>query len=207
MSSPVFTLQDFMLDKSYSNPPSSPSPLPSLPCTFLIRSSRSPESFLGSRGGLLQSILTAPPETPCPQKTKVAGSSSSDSGYDSKATAAAVNAGAALSPGTTSLHPKRSKGSVISSLSSHSSGKLGGDGPQRNRRFERTRSALQQSGLLDVTMNTADLMKCNRTLDSELVQLRKSTHDLLRSILNNPQNRPLREFLLLKKKERELLDK
>ena len=201
----MFTLQDFMLDKSYSTTPSAPLPLPSLPCIAPIRPVPSTESFLGSRGGLLQSILTS---TPAPEsttmlKTEPTGSAGSDSGYDSKATFVASARSSA--DGTLLTSPKRK---FPSSLSSHSSSaSKSTETPQRKRRFERTRSALQQSGLLDITMSIADLMKSSRKLDEEVAQLRRNSQDLLRSILNNPQNSPLREFLLQKHKEREMQDK
>ncbi|ELT99460.1 hypothetical protein CAPTEDRAFT_196147 [Capitella teleta] len=82
----------------------------------------------------------------------------------------------------------------------------GTDTPQHKRRFERTRSALQQSGLLDITMNIADMVKDSQKLDDEVAQLRKNSQELLKSILNNPQNSPLRAFLLKKKRERETQD-
>lgn len=51
----------------------------------------------------------------------------------------------------------------------------------KQRRFQQTRRALARSGLLGVTMRTAQLMHDNKILEREIMQLQKDTEALLRA--------------------------
>ena len=58
----------------------------------------------------------------------------------------------------------------------------------RQKRFNRTRDALEKSGLMGITMKTADLLKSNESLEKEILKLKKETEILLQSILLNRKN-------------------
>ena len=212
-----YTLQDFMLNKNYSQAPSLTFPPPTdalspLPFTnsFALRdnNNKPQNTFLGRKGGLLRNILTSSGDglvnvkrqVVSPSKTEANGSSSSDSGYGSKGKSPCAEDGDQSSEESRIPTLKRK---APPSSASQDSGKSKGESSQRKRRFERTKDALEQSGLLEITMKTAELIKSNRTLDSDISELKKSSQEFLRSVLNNPQNRQLREFLLAKKRERE----
>ena len=57
------------------------------------------------------------------------------------------------------------------------------------KRYKRTHEALQSSGLLDVTMKTAELMKRNRQLQKDIKDFKKETVEFLKSVLQNPENK------------------
>lgn len=57
------------------------------------------------------------------------------------------------------------------------------------RRYKRTQEALQSSGLLDVTMKTAELIKRNRQLQKDIQDFKKETVEFLKSVLRNPENK------------------
>ena len=57
----------------------------------------------------------------------------------------------------------------------------------RRKRFLRTRQALEKSGLLEITMQTANLINENKVLDNEIEQLKRDTELLLRSVLQQQQ--------------------
>ncbi|KAG0722713.1 CLOCK-interacting pacemaker [Chionoecetes opilio] len=59
----------------------------------------------------------------------------------------------------------------------------------RKKRFMRTAEALRQSGLLDITMKTADLLRKNQELQREIEDLQRQTKKFVRSVLSNPENR------------------
>ncbi|XP_045611018.1 uncharacterized protein Cipc isoform X2 [Procambarus clarkii] len=59
----------------------------------------------------------------------------------------------------------------------------------RRRRFMRTAEALRQSGLLDITMKTAELLRKNQKLQREIENLQKETRSFVLSVLSNPENR------------------
>ncbi|MPC37669.1 transcription factor GTE2-like isoform X2 [Portunus trituberculatus] len=58
----------------------------------------------------------------------------------------------------------------------------------RRKRFLRTAEALRQSGLLDITMKTADLLRKNQQLQREIEDLQKQTKKFVLSVLSNPEN-------------------
>uniref|UniRef100_A0A0P4WQG9 Uncharacterized protein n=1 Tax=Scylla olivacea TaxID=85551 RepID=A0A0P4WQG9_SCYOL len=58
----------------------------------------------------------------------------------------------------------------------------------RRKRFLRTAEALRQSGLLDITMKTADLLRKNQQLQREIEDLQRQTKKFVLSVLSNPEN-------------------
>ena len=75
--------------------------------------------------------------------------------------------------------------------------------PEKRAKFERTADMLAKSGLLDITMKTAELLRSNQQARQELVQLKleideftrwaaegvnNDTNDMNRSVLANPEN-------------------
>lgn len=48
--------------------------------------------------------------------------------------------------------------------------------------------ALRQSGLLDITMKTADLLRKNQELQREIEDLQRQTKKFVLSVLSNPEN-------------------
>lgn len=57
------------------------------------------------------------------------------------------------------------------------------------KRYKRTQEALQSSGLLDVTMKTAELIKRNRQLQKDIQDFKKETVEFLKSVMRNPENK------------------
>lgn len=57
--------------------------------------------------------------------------------------------------------------------------------------------ALEQSLLLDVTMKIADLIKTSKALDTDIAEYRQMTDAFFRSVLNNQENRHIRDYLLV----------
>lgn len=57
------------------------------------------------------------------------------------------------------------------------------------KRFIKTADALQKSGLMDVTMKTAELLKRNNELKKEIANLHEETVAFIVDVLNNPENR------------------
>lgn len=53
--------------------------------------------------------------------------------------------------------------------------------------------ALRQSGLLDVTMKTAELLRKNHDLQREIEDLQRQTKNFVLSVLSNPENRHILE--------------
>ncbi|KAL3875080.1 hypothetical protein ACJMK2_038017 [Sinanodonta woodiana] len=66
---------------------------------------------------------------------------------------------------------------------------------ERKTRYDKTAAALQQSGLMDITIKTAELLRKNAALQKELQKLKQETSLFLYSVLNNPENEALRNFL------------
>ena len=66
----------------------------------------------------------------------------------------------------------------------------------RKKRFNRTRDALESSGLMGITMKTADLLKKNESLEKEILKLKRETESLLQAILLNPGNEHLKKHKL-----------
>jgi len=60
--------------------------------------------------------------------------------------------------------------------------------PEKRARFERTADMLARSGLLDITMKTAELLRSNQQARQELVQLKQEIDEFTRSVLSNPEN-------------------
>ncbi|XP_061192160.1 uncharacterized protein LOC133200352 isoform X2 [Saccostrea echinata] len=56
------------------------------------------------------------------------------------------------------------------------------------KRYKRTQEALQSSGLLDVTMKTAELIKRNRQLQKDIRDFKQETVEFLKTVLQNPEN-------------------
>lgn len=48
--------------------------------------------------------------------------------------------------------------------------------------------ALRQSGLLDITMKTAELLRKNQELQREIEKLQRETKNFVLSVLSNPEN-------------------
>jgi len=64
--------------------------------------------------------------------------------------------------------------------------------PEKRARFERTADMLAKSGLLDITMKTAELIRSNQQAQQELVQLRAEVEQFTKSVLANPENQDAR---------------
>jgi len=60
--------------------------------------------------------------------------------------------------------------------------------PEKRARFERTADMLAKSGLLDITMKTADLIRSNQQAQNELIQLKTEIEQFTKSVLSNPEN-------------------
>lgn len=75
----------------------------------------------------------------------------------------------------------------------------------RKRRFNRTRDALERSGLMGITMKTADLLKSNETLERDIEKLKRETEQLLQAVLKNPGNEHFKERFLSGSKQFENL--
>ncbi len=78
-------------------------------------------------------------------------------------------------------------------------------GGDRKRRFNRTRDALERSGLMGITMKTADLLKSNETLERDIDKLKRETEQLLQAVLKNPGNEHLKERVFMGTKQYENL--
>lgn len=61
------------------------------------------------------------------------------------------------------------------------------------RRYNKTAEALKMSGLMDITMKTADLLKKNKQLEKEIDLLKKDSKDFFQSVLDNPENHIIRD--------------
>ena len=55
-------------------------------------------------------------------------------------------------------------------------------------RFERTADMLAKSGLLDITMKTAELLRSNQQARQDLVSLKQEIDQFMESVLANPEN-------------------
>ncbi len=64
--------------------------------------------------------------------------------------------------------------------------------PDRRARLARTADMLARSGLLDVAMRTADLMRRNQQLEREIAQLKAEADAFVADVLSNPENAHLR---------------
>lgn len=66
-----------------------------------------------------------------------------------------------------------------------------GSASVKKAKFERTADILAKSGLLDVTMKTADLIRKNQQLQNEITDLKSEASDFVKSVLANPENQKL----------------
>ncbi len=64
-----------------------------------------------------------------------------------------------------------------------------GNNKERKYRFLKTREALENSGLMGVTIKTANLVKNNEILEKKLAELKRDTQKLLKAIQQNPENK------------------
>lgn len=62
---------------------------------------------------------------------------------------------------------------------------------EKKQRYMKTAAALRQSGLLDITMKTADLLRKNQELQRSIEALQNETRNFVTSVLSNKENRPL----------------
>ena len=60
--------------------------------------------------------------------------------------------------------------------------------PEKRVRFERTADMLAKSGLLDITMKTAELLRSNQQARQDLVTLKQEIDQFMESVLANPEN-------------------
>ena len=60
--------------------------------------------------------------------------------------------------------------------------------PEKRVRFERTADMLAKSGLLDITMKTAELLRSNQQARQDLVSLKQEIDQFMESVLANPEN-------------------
>ena len=60
--------------------------------------------------------------------------------------------------------------------------------PEKRARFERTADMLAKSGLLDITMKTAELIRSNQQAKNELMQLKLEIDQFVQKVLANPEN-------------------
>jgi len=60
--------------------------------------------------------------------------------------------------------------------------------PEKRARFERTADILARTGMLEVTVKTADLMQRNQQAQNELIQLKAEVEQFVQSVLANPEN-------------------
>lgn len=100
---------------------------------------------------------------------------------------------------TTPCLPKIGPGSPGSSKSSGSNDQQGLNPDLKKYRYNQTALALQQSGLMKTTIKTAELLRKSKLLQQELLKLRKEAAVFMHSVLNNPENKHLKEFYLSKK--------
>jgi len=60
--------------------------------------------------------------------------------------------------------------------------------PEKRARFERTADMLARSGLLDITMKTAELLRSNQQARQDLINLKIEINQFMESVLANPEN-------------------
>ena len=104
---------------------------------------------------------------------------------------------------TFGLKSVNSLGRSGSSLKTQNSTSNGISRLRRHQKFIRTKDALEITGLLSITMKTAQLIKENKQSFGELQLLKDETQEFLKLVLNSKENSKIRDFLLPKKRERE----
>ncbi|OWF53388.1 uncharacterized protein LOC110446453 isoform X2 [Mizuhopecten yessoensis] len=65
----------------------------------------------------------------------------------------------------------------------------------KRKRYKKTADALQGSGLMDITVKTAELIQRNRKLQKDIEQLKSQAAQFYQSVLQNPENREIGEKL------------
>ena len=60
--------------------------------------------------------------------------------------------------------------------------------PEKRARFERTADMLAKSGLLDITMKTAELIRSNQQAKNDLMKLKVEIDEFVQKVLSNPEN-------------------
>lgn len=61
------------------------------------------------------------------------------------------------------------------------------------KRYNKTAEALKMSGLMDITMKTAELLKKNKELQKEMDKLKRDSKEFLQTVLDNPENHQIRD--------------
>lgn len=98
------------------------------------------------------------------------------------------------------------------STGSHSPGQADGqrspkalkDPDLKKYRYNQTALALQQSGLMKTTIKTAELLRKSRLLQQELTKLRRETAVFVHAVLNNPENKHLKDMYMSQQKEKSI---
>ena len=67
---------------------------------------------------------------------------------------------------------------------------------KKQQRYQCTKAALQQSGLLELTMQMSGIIRDMERSEAELRQLRRDSHAFLVSVLTTPENVRFREYLM-----------
>jgi hypothetical protein len=78
------------------------------------------------------------------------------------------------------------------------SGAEGGDvrWGRRQHRYHCTRTALEQSGLLELTLRMSAVIRTLRSYEAEVRALRRESHAFLLTVINAPENARFKEHLL-----------
>lgn len=71
-------------------------------------------------------------------------------------------------------------------------------------RYNQTALALQQSGLMKTTIKTAELLRKSRLLQQELTKLRRETVVFVHAVLNNPENKHLKDMYMVQQKDKSI---
>ena len=66
--------------------------------------------------------------------------------------------------------------------------------PEKRARFERTADMLAKSGLLDITMKTAELIRSNQQAKNELMKLKVEIDEFVQKVLANPENQVKQKY-------------
>ena len=66
--------------------------------------------------------------------------------------------------------------------------------PEKRARFERTADMLAKSGLLDITMKTAELIRSNQQAKNELMKLKVEIDEFVQKVLSNPENQVIQHY-------------
>jgi len=72
----------------------------------------------------------------------------------------------------------------------------GGKITNKSKRYNKTADALKRSGLMDVTMKTAELLQRNRSLQKQIHDLNKESLSFMTDVLQNPENEGIRDKIM-----------